>query len=52
MRFSQLPAFRNKSDWNPSKGQPVLEMLLKHFEEDIVTVLPCNTASYNLTKNE
>ena len=50
--FSQLPAFRNKSNWNPPKGHSTLEMFLSQLEGDIFSVLPGNTSSYNLTKNE
>ena len=50
--FSQLPAFRNKSNWNPPKGHPALEMFLSQYEKDIFSVLLGNTSTYNLTKNE
>ena len=41
--FSQLPAFQIKSNWNPPKGQPALEMFLSQIETDIFSVLPgCN----------
>ena len=50
--FSQLPAFENKCNWNPPKGQPALEMFLSQLEGDISSVLPGNTSSYNLTKND
>ena len=50
--FSQLPAFGNKSNWNPPKGYPTLEMFLIQLEGDIFSVLQGNTSSYNLTKNE
>ena len=49
--FSQLPAFRNKSNWNPSNGHPALEMFLSQLEGVIFSVLPGNTSSYILTKN-
>ena len=50
--FSQLPAFRNKSNWNPPKEHSALQMFLSQLEGDIFSVLPGNTSSYNLTKNE
>ena len=50
--FSQLPAFQSKRNWNPPKEQPALEMFLSQLEGDIFSVLPGNTSSYNLTKNE
>ena len=50
--FSQLPAFQNKCNWNPPKEQPALEIFLSQIEGDIFSVLPGNTSSYKLTKNE
>ena len=41
--FSQPPAFQIKSNWNPPKGQPALEMFLSQIERDIFSVLPGNT---------
>ena len=30
--FSQLPAFQNKSSWDPPKGNPALKMFLNKLE--------------------
>ena len=30
--FSEIPAFRIKSNWSPTKGHPVLEMFLNQME--------------------
>ena len=50
--FSEVPAFRVKSNWNPPKGHPALEMFLSQAEGEIFSLLPGNSTSYNLTKEE
>ena len=41
-----------ESNWNPPKGHHILKMFLSQLEGDIFSVLPGNTSSYSLTKNE
>ena len=50
--FSEIPAFRIKSNWSSTKGHPALEMFLNQMEGEIFSLLPGNSASYNLTKVE
>ena len=48
--FSEIPAFTIKSNWSSTKGHPALEMFLNQMEGEIFSLLPGNSASYNLTK--
>ena len=48
--FTEIPAFRIKSNWSPPKGHPTLEMHLSQMEGEIFSLLPGGSASYNLTK--
>ena len=41
--FSEVPAFRVKSNWNPPKGHSALEMSLSQVEGGIFSPLPGNT---------
>ena len=50
--FSEIPAFRIKSNWSPPKGHPALEMFLSQMEGEIFSFLPGNSTSYKLTKEE
>ena len=50
--FSEIPVFKIKSNWSPPKGHPALEMFLSQTEGDIFSLLPGNSTSYNLTKEE
>ena len=50
--FSEIPAFRIKSNWSPPKGHPALELFLGQMEGDIFSLLPGNSTPYNLTKEE
>ena len=50
--FSETPAFRTKSTWNPPQGHPALEIFLSQMEADVFSLLPGNTAQYNLSKEE
>ena len=50
--FSETPAFRTKSTWNPPQGHPALEMFLSQMEADVFSLLPGNTTQYNLSKEE
>ena len=42
--------FKSKSNWNPPKGAPALELFLKQTE--ILSILPGKAANYNLAKEE
>ena len=46
------PAFRVKSNWNPSKGHPTVETFLITLETEIFSVLPGTPLDYNLSKEE
>ena len=37
--FSEVPAFRPKSLWNPPKGHPNLEVFLSETEKELFTVV-------------
>ena len=50
--FCEIPAFRIKSNWSPRKGHPALEMFLSRMEGETFSLLPSNSTSYNLTKEE
>ena len=50
--FNEIPAFRIKSNWSPPKGHPALEMFLSRMEGETFSLLPSNSTSYNLTKEE
>ena len=50
--FIEISAFRIKSNWSPPKGHPALEMFLSQMEGEIFSLLPGNSTSYNLTKEE
>ena len=44
--FSEIPAFRIKSNWSTAKAHPPLEMFLSQMEGEIFSLLSGN--SYNL----
>ena len=50
--FCEIPAFGIKSNWSSPKGHPTLEMFLRQMEGEIFSLLPGNSTSYNLTKEE
>ena len=50
--FSEIPAFRIKSNWSSPKGHLALEMFLSQMEGEMFSPLPGNSTSYNLTKEE
>ena len=50
--FSDIPAFRPKSNWNPPKGHLCLELFLSTVEEEIFSLLPGKATSFNLSKEE
>ena len=41
--FSEIPAFRIKSNWSPPKGHPTLEMFLSQMKGEIFSLLPGNS---------
>ena len=50
--FSEAPAFHVKSNWNPPKGYPAVEIFLSKLETEIFSVLPGTPLDYNLSKEE
>ena len=50
--FCETPTFRIKSNWSPPKGHPAPEMFLSRMEGETFSLLPSNSTSYNLTKEE
>ena len=48
----EIPAFYNKSTWNPPQGQLALEMFLNQMEAVVFSRLPGNITRYNLIKKE
>ena len=50
--FSNVPAFRPKSQWNPHTGHPCVELFLSRLEKELFSFLPGKPQSYNLTKEE
>ena len=50
--FSEAPAFRVKSKWNPPKGHVAVEIFLSKLETEIFFVLPGTPLDYNLSKEE
>ena len=50
--FSEAPAFRVKSNWNPPKRHPAVEIFLSKLEIEIFSVLPGTPLDYNLSKEE
>ena len=50
--FSEILAFRINSNWIPPKGHPLLEIFLRQMERELFPLLPGNSTSYNLTKEE
>ena len=49
--ISEAPAFHVKSNWNPPKRHPAVEIFLSKLEIKIFSVLPGTTLDYNLNKN-
>ena len=50
--FSEMPAFRIESNRSPPKGHPALEMFLSPMKREIFSLVPGNSTSYNLTKEQ
>ena len=50
--FSNVPAFRPKSQWKPPTGHPCVELFLSRLEKELFSFLPGKPQSYNLTKEE
>ena len=50
--YSEAPAFRVNSNWNPPKGHHAIEIFLSKLETEIVSVLPGTPLDYNLSKEE
>ena len=50
--FSEVPAFRPKSSWNPPKGHPNLEVFLSEVEKELFTVADSKLGYSNLSKEE
>ena len=50
--FSEALAFRVKSNWNPRKGHPAIEVFLNKLETGIFSVLTGSPLDYNLSKEE
>ena len=50
--FSNVPAFRPKSQWKPPAGHPCVELSLNRLEKELFLFLPGKPQSYNLTKEE
>ena len=48
--FSEAPACRVKSNWNPPKGHSAVEDFLSKLEIEIFSVLPGTPLDYNLIK--
>ena len=50
--FSNVLAFRPKSQWKPPTGHPCVELFLSRLEKELFSFLPGKPQSYNLTKEE
>ena len=50
--FSEAPAFRVKSNWNPPKGHPATEIFLSKLETEMFSVLTGTPLDCNLAKEE
>ena len=50
--FSEAPAFRVKSNWNPPNGYPAVEIFLNKLETEIFSVLLGTPLDYNLSTEE
>ena len=50
--FSEAPTFRVKSNWNPPKGHPTVEIFLSKLETEIFSVLLGTPLDYNLSTEE
>ena len=50
--FSEIPAFRPKSTWNPPKGHPNLEVFLSEVEKELFKCPDKNLGYSNLSREE
>ena len=50
--FSEVPAFRSKSSWNPPKVHPNIEFFLSEVEKELFTVEDSKLGYSNLSKGE
>ena len=50
--FSEAPAFRLNSNWNPPKGHPAIEIFLSKLGTEIFSVLPGTPLDHNLSQEE
>ena len=50
--FSDVPAFRPKSNWKPPPGHPCVELFLSKLESELFSFSPGKPQAYNLTKEE
>ena len=50
--FSEIPAFRPKSTWNPPKGHPNLEVFLSEVEKELFKCPDKNLGYANLSSEE
>ena len=50
--FSEAPAFRVKSSWNPPNGHPAIEIFFSKIESEMFSVLPGTPLDHNLSKKE
>ena len=50
--FSNVLAFRSKSQWKPTTQHPCVELLLSRLEKELFRFLPGKPQSYNLTEEE
>ena len=50
--FSETPAFKTKSSWNPPKGHPYLEVYLSQVERELFELAISYLGYSNFTKEE
>ena len=50
--FSETPAFKTKSSWNPPKGHPCLEVYLSQEEKELFELAVSHLGYSNFTKEE
>ena len=50
--FSEVPAFRPKSNWKPPPGHPCVELFLSKLESELFSFMTGKPQTYNLTKEE
>ena len=50
--FSETPAFKTKSSWNPPKGHPCLKLYLSQVEKELLELAVSHLGYSNFTKEE